>query len=74
MARVPSAVFAPSLPGALPYSPLERVACLGVKFLEYSLAGMVCGFVGQGVANSLMRVKCARCLVPPVSSAQHLEA
>lgn len=34
-----------------------RVACVFVKFLEYSLAGMACGLIGQGVANSLMHTK-----------------
>lgn len=59
LARVPSAVFAPSVPGAPRYTVADRAACLGVKFLEYSLAGMACGFVGQGVANGLMQIKCA---------------
>lgn len=52
--RVPSAVFEPSVVGVRQYSLIDRTACLGVKFLEYSLAGLVAGFVGQGVANSLM--------------------
>ena len=58
LGRVPSAVFAQSAPGAPRYQASERLACLGVKFLEYSLAGMVCGFVGQGLANGLMHLKC----------------
>ena len=66
LARVPSAVFAPSVPGAPRYSPGDRLACLGVKFLEYSLAGMACGFVGQGVANGLMHIKCAAVGAPPL--------
>ena len=57
LARIPSAVFAPSPAGAPRYTVLDRSACLGVKFLEYSLAGLVCGFVGQGIANGLMQVK-----------------
>lgn len=57
LARIPSAVFAPSPAGAPRYTVLDRSACLGVKFLEYSLAGLVCGFVGQGIANGLMHVK-----------------
>ncbi|KAK9832451.1 hypothetical protein WJX74_010617 [Apatococcus lobatus] len=52
--RVPSAVFEPSVLGVRQYTIIDRTACLGVKFLEYSLAGLVAGFVGQGVANSLM--------------------
>lgn len=35
----------------------QRVACLGIKFLEYSLAGIVCGFIGQGLANGLITIK-----------------
>ncbi|KAK9819258.1 hypothetical protein WJX81_005466 [Elliptochloris bilobata] len=57
LGRVPSAVFAQSAPGAPRYRPADRLACMGVKFLEYSLAGMVCGFVGQGFANGLMNLK-----------------
>jgi hypothetical protein len=37
--------------------PTPRFACVGVKFLEYSLAGIACGLVGQGVANGLMLTK-----------------
>lgn len=44
-------------PGVRSYSLGQRLACLGVKFLEYSLAGIVCGFIGQGIANSAMSVK-----------------
>ena len=55
--KVPSAVFQGSLPGMRSYSFLNRAACLGVKFLEYSLAGMFCGFLGQGVANGMMLAK-----------------
>jgi hypothetical protein len=58
LARVPSAVFAPNQPGSgVAYTPLARLACLGVKFLEYSLAGIVCGLVGQAAANGLIVVK-----------------
>jgi hypothetical protein len=35
----------------------QRLACLGVKFCEYSLAGIVCGFIGQGLANGLISLK-----------------
>ena len=45
-------------PCALAPSPSPRsFACVGIKFLEYSLAGIACGLVGQGVANSLMLAK-----------------
>ena len=53
---VPSAAFEPNKPG-LRYGVGARVGCLGVKFLEYSLAGMVCGFIGQGIANQMMHLK-----------------
>ncbi len=45
------------MPGVKTYGLGQRVACLGVKFLEYSLAGIVCGLLGQGLANSLMVLK-----------------
>jgi hypothetical protein len=57
LAGVPSAVFEASIPGVRRYTLGSRVACLGVKFLEYSLAGIVCGLIGQGIANSLMLLK-----------------
>ena len=59
--KVPSAVFSSSIAGRPRYGPLARVSCLGVKFLEYSLAGIVCGFIGQGIANGMMQIKCAAC-------------
>jgi hypothetical protein len=55
--RVPSAVLEASPAGGPRYSPAARAACLGVKFGEYSLAGMACGAVGQAIANGLMAVK-----------------
>ena len=57
LSRVPSAVFESSLPGHHKYTVPNRVACVGVKFLEYSLAGIVCGLVGQGIANGIMHWK-----------------
>ncbi len=59
LAAVPSAVFSQNVRGKPKYSVPARASCLGVKFLEYSLAGMVCGFIGQGMANGMMRIKCA---------------
>ena len=38
----------------LPAPALDRSATLVKLGLEYSLAGMICGFIGQGVANTLM--------------------
>ncbi|PNH02129.1 hypothetical protein TSOC_011918 [Tetrabaena socialis] len=57
LATIPSAVFEASVPGLKKYSVVQRAACLGVKFLEYSLAGMCCGLLGQGAANSLMMLR-----------------
>ncbi|GIL81612.1 hypothetical protein Vretimale_1224 [Volvox reticuliferus] len=57
LATIPSAVFEASVPGVKTYSLAQRVACLGVKFLEYSLAGICCGLIGQGLANSLMTLR-----------------
>ncbi|KAG2423210.1 hypothetical protein HXX76_015467 [Chlamydomonas incerta] len=57
LATIPSAVFEASVPGVKTYNVGQRVACLGVKFLEYSLAGITCGLLGQGLANSLMLLK-----------------
>ncbi|KAI8462697.1 MAG: hypothetical protein J3K34DRAFT_455167 [Monoraphidium minutum] len=57
LATVPSAMFEASIPGVKTYKPSARIACVFVKFLEYSLAGIACGLVGQGVANSLMHAK-----------------
>ncbi|KXZ42750.1 hypothetical protein GPECTOR_120g417 [Gonium pectorale] len=57
LATIPSAVFEASVPGVKTYGLGQRVACLGVKFLEYSLAGICCGLLGQGLANSLMLLK-----------------
>jgi hypothetical protein len=57
LSRVPSAVLEASPAGGPRYSAGARAACLGVKFLEYSAAGMACGAVGQAVANGLMGVK-----------------
>jgi Protein RETICULATA-related len=70
---VPSAAFEPNKPG-LRYGVGARVGCLGVKFLEYSLAGMVCGFIGQGIANQMMHLKCAPPLVLIWSSLQYADA
>jgi hypothetical protein len=57
LSTVPSAVFEASVPGVRKYTLGSRFACVGVKFLEYSLAGIVCGLIGQGFANSLMLAK-----------------
>nr|QKY15095.1 RETICULATa-RELATEd chloroplastic-like isoform a (C2E21) [Polytomella parva] len=57
MASVPSAVFAPNSPGAAPYTVGARIACIGVKFFEYALAGLTCGFFGQGLANGMIMLK-----------------
>ena len=56
LAALPSAVFEASTP-ARPYSTAARVGCLGVKAVEYGVAGTICGILGQGLANGLMQVK-----------------
>ncbi|KAI3433810.1 hypothetical protein D9Q98_003614 [Chlorella vulgaris] len=56
LGRLPSAVFQKSLPGRR-FTILERGGTFVKLGLEYSLAGIVCGFIGQGIANSLMRLK-----------------
>ncbi len=43
--------------GVKVYSVGQRFGCIIVKFLEYSLAGISCGLVGQGVCNGLMNLK-----------------
>ena len=55
--KVPSAVFEKGIRGVREYSVGARAACIGVKFLEYSLAGMACGLIGQGIANSAMMAR-----------------
>lgn len=50
-------MFEASVPGVKTYGLAQRVACIGVKFCEYSLAGITCGLLGQGLANSLMMAK-----------------
>mmetsp|Transcript_1905 Transcript_1905/g.2968 ORF Transcript_1905/g.2968 Transcript_1905/m.2968 type:complete len:403 (-) Transcript_1905:443-1651(-) len=57
LAAVPSAFFEANVPGGKAFSLGQRFACLGVKALEYSLAGIVCGLIGQGVCNSIMMLK-----------------
>jgi hypothetical protein len=57
LSGVPSAVFERSIPGVRSYGVGSRFACVGVKFLEYSLAGMVCGLIGQGIANTAMMAR-----------------
>ena len=39
------------------YSVSDRLGCYVARGLEYSLAGMLCGFIGQGVASSLMKIR-----------------
>eukprot|EP00891_Asterochloris_glomerata_P001862 jgi/Astpho2/1862/fgenesh1_pg.00038_%23_28_t len=55
--KVPSAMFEASVPGVKTYTPVSRAACWLVKFAEYSLAGIFCGVVGQGIANGMMQLK-----------------
>lgn len=58
MAGIPSAALEAGIPGIKEFSLTSRILCPFVKFLEYSLAGITCGLLGQGVANSLMLLRC----------------
>ncbi len=69
---MPSAVFSQNVRGKPKYSLPARASCLGVKFLEYSLAGMVCGFIGQGMANGMMRIKYASLRSPLLPVSEHV--
>ena len=55
--KAPAAFFEKSIPGERTFGALSRFGCLGVKFLEYSLGGMVCGLVGQSIANGAMMAR-----------------
>jgi len=44
-------------PGDKKYSLSDRLQCYIARGLEYSLAGMACGIVGQGVASGMMELK-----------------
>ena len=54
--QLPSAVFEKSTDKK--YTISDRFGCFIARGLEYSLAGIVCGFVGQGIASGLMVAKC----------------
>ena len=58
--KAPAAFFEANIPGVRTYGLPARFGCLGVKFLEYSLGGIVCGLVGQGLANAAMHARRAR--------------
>ena len=53
--QLPSAVFEKSVDKK--YTVGDRVGCYVARGLEYALAGMACGFVGQGIASGLMTMK-----------------
>jgi hypothetical protein len=57
LASIPSAFFEASIPGVKSYNAAQRMACLLVKFCEYSLGGIFCGFIGQGIANMAMEAQ-----------------
>lgn len=54
--QLPSAVFERSQPGKK-FTLSDRAGCYVARGLEYSLAGMVCGIVGQGIASGMMLLK-----------------
>eukprot|EP00889_Picochlorum_renovo_P007715 jgi/Picre1/34745/NNA_002211.t1 len=53
--QLPAAVFEKSKDKK--YTWADRAGCFVARGLEYSLAGMACGFVGQGIASGLMTMK-----------------
>lgn len=53
--KLPSAMFEKS--GVRKYTVGDRIGCYVARGLEYSLAGMACGAVGQGVASGMMVLK-----------------
>ncbi len=55
LARLPSAVFERS--GVRKFTALDRLGCYLIRGAEYSLAGIACGFVGQGAASGMMQLK-----------------
>ena len=57
LARTPKAVFEANTAGEARYTTFQRLFCLVVKFGEYSLSGIVCGIVGQGLTNGLLNLK-----------------
>jgi hypothetical protein len=55
-ANLPSAMFEKSRPDRK-YTVNDRLGCYVARGLEYALAGMACGLVGQGIASGLMTMK-----------------
>jgi hypothetical protein len=54
--QLPSAVFEKSRPDKK-YTFGDRAGCYVARGLEYALAGIACGLVGQGIASGLMTAK-----------------
>ena len=54
--QLPSAVFEKSSAGRR-YTLSDRLGCYVARAMEYSLAGMACGIVGQAVASGMMVAK-----------------
>ena len=54
--QLPSGVFEKSGAGRK-YRFSDRVGCYVARAMEYSLAGMACGIVGQGIASGMMVMK-----------------
>jgi hypothetical protein len=55
-AKLPSGVFEKST-GGRKFSVRDRVGCYVARGLEYSLAGIACGVVGQAIASGMMLAK-----------------
>lgn len=56
-ASLPSAFFEKNVPGLREYSVGQRFQGFFIKGLEYSLAGIACGLVGQGAANGMIMLQ-----------------
>ena len=52
--KAPAAFFEKNIPGVREFGLPARFGCLGVKFFEYGIGGLVCGLVGQSIANAAM--------------------
>lgn len=55
-ASVPAAMFEKST-GGRKYTFSDRAGCFVARGLEYSLAGIICGVIGQGVASGMMQLR-----------------
>jgi len=57
IAKLPNALFEANIKGLREYSMSQRVISFFYKAAQYAVIGFACGFVGQGMANSLMHLR-----------------